>query len=276
MQRKIYYALSPKLRRVARKIYFFPSDIFDRITGKKDKLIPPKGSIFIGRGDFKSQGERLLKELIQYGNLQPHHRVLDVGCGIGRLAIPLTKYLNEKGSYEGFDIVKSAINWCQKNISAKHPNFRFVHIDLKNDLYNLRTENEAKNFIFPYKDNEFDLVFLFSVFSHMLPDDVDNYLKQIHRVLKKDGICLATFFILNNESTNYMEKSKGLKFKYDKGNYVLHDKKVKEANVAYYEDFLKNLFKKNTLKIETIHYGNWSGRPNENRTNFQDNVILKK
>ncbi|MFP4023310.1 MAG: class I SAM-dependent methyltransferase [Thiohalospira sp.] len=275
-KRELYYLLSPKLRRIFRRLYYYPSDLLDNILGRRDKLIPPKGKIFIGHGDFKIQGDRLLNQLISYANLQPDQRVLDVGCGIGRLAVPLTKYLNHKGSYEGFDIVKSGIKWCKKNISNSYPNFNFKHIDLKNDLYNLSTDKEAKNFIFPYNDNEFDLVFLFSVFTHMTPLDVDNYLKQINRVLKHNGTCFVTFFILNEESKSLMDNYNGLKFNYNMGDYVLLDKKVREANVAYKEDFLNHLIFNNNFIIDKIFYGWWCGRKREKCLDYQDTIILRK
>ena len=275
-KRELYYLLKPKLRRTVRRFYYYPSDFIDSILGRRDKLIPPKGKIFIGHGDFKMQGDRLLNQLISYANLQPDQRVLDVGCGIGRLAVPLTKYLNNQGSYEGFDIVKSGIKWCEKNINKSYPNFNFKHIDLKNDLYNLSTDKEAKNFTFPYKDNEFDLVFLFSVFTHMTPLDVDNYLEQINRVLKPKGICFATFFILNEKSKKLMNNYNGLKFNYDREGYVLLDKNVREANVAYKENYLKDLITKNKLNIEQIHYGWWCGRNREECLDYQDALVFRK
>jgi len=59
------------------------------------------------------RGRLFLPHLIELGELKPTHTVLDVGCGIGRVAIPLTKFLSE-GMYYGFDIVPSAITRCQK------------------------------------------------------------------------------------------------------------------------------------------------------------------
>lgn len=275
-KRTLYYLLGPKLRRVLRRTYYFPVDVIDRILGRRDNLTPPKGKVFVGSGDFIQQGKRLLNLLEKYGRLKPSHRVLDVGCGIGRVAVPLTKYLNKNGSYEGFDIVKSGILWCQKKISMNYSNFNFRHIDLQNDLYNLRTDAKAKNHVFPYDDNEFDLVYLFSVFTHMLPDDVENYIGQINRVLKHGGICFATFFIMNEQNKKLSSGNMGLKFKFDKGDHLLIDNKVKEANVAYKEHHLKQIFIENNFIIEDIHYGFWSGRNKDQCLNFQDIVILIK
>lgn len=275
-KRKIYYFFPPSIRFLIRRIFYIPIDLLNLLTGKNDRMTPPKGKIFIGSGDFKQQGQRLLKVLIDKGGLMPYHRVLDIGCGIGRLAVPLTKYLNEKGSYEGFDIVKSGIDWCKKRVGKSFPNFKFHHINLKNDLYNLKTSDEAKNYIFPYNDCEFDMVFLFSVFSHMIPTDVDNYLDQIHRVLKDGGVCVATFFILNEESHTLMRQNDGLQFNYERETYYLLDKNVKEANVAYKEKFLLHMIEKNKLKVERLYYGFWSGRSKNDCVDFQDTLILKK
>jgi len=240
-------------------------------------MIPPRGRIFIGSGDFVRTGESIREQLIELGGLQPHHRVLDVGCGIGRVAVPLTSFLGEKGSYEGFDIVKSAIQWCNKKISSRYPTFRFTHIDLKNDLYNLSTEEEAKDFVFPYEEDEFDLVFLTSVFTHMILDDAENYLSQIHRVLKPDGICFATFFIMNQEAKRFMEKSGKEMFRTQRDHHYLFHARVKEANVAFDEDYLVDtMIGAQGFAMESVHYGFWPGRPKTSLSNFQDICIFRK
>ncbi|HMP28636.1 MAG TPA: class I SAM-dependent methyltransferase, partial [Saprospiraceae bacterium] len=101
--------------------------------------------------------------------------ILDIGCGIGRIAIPLTSYLNEEGSYNGFDIVKEGIDWCTKNINHRFSNFTFLHIPLQNELYNLSTKVKSSLLTFPYISDHFDLVIATSVFTHMMPEDVENY-----------------------------------------------------------------------------------------------------
>lgn len=273
-KRKLYYWMGPRLRRWARRVYFYPADVKDALSGRRDPMIPPRGKVFIGYGDFRQQGERLMQQLITLAGLQPHHRVLDIGCGIGRLAVPLTGYLSKEGAYEGFDIVRAAIQWCRKRISPVYPNFQFRHIDLRNDLYNLQTKEKASNFVFPYQDAGFDVAFLFSVFTHMLPEDVDNYLGEIARVLKPGGRCLATFFIMNEKTKQYMDAFHGLKFTHDRGDYLLLDPKVKEANVAYKEAPLIRSIQAHGLKLESLHYGYWSGREKENCVDFQDILIL--
>ena len=275
--RKLYYLLTPSMRLSVRYLLYFPIDFVEGLIGKRDDMVPPKRLIFIGSGDFKTQGNRLLKLIIDKTALEPTHRILDVGCGIGRLALPLTKYLANEGSYEGFDIVKQGIDWCNKKIAIKYPNFNFLHIDLKNKLYNLNTDTKAENFIFPYEENSFDRVLLTSVFSHMLPADIENYLHQIQRVLKKDGKCFATFFIFNDKTLEMMKNGMSkFNFTHDFGSYRLFDKKVEEANIAFDEKYLLDLLLENNLKIESISYGWWSRNQEDAISDFQDIVVFSK
>jgi len=275
--RKLYYAVPPVFRRVLRRIWYLPVDLVGAIAGKRDPMTPPRGRIFIGSGDFRKTGEEILDQLIELGDLQPQHRVLDVGCGIGRVALPLTGYLNEKGSYEGFDIVRPGIRWCKRKITSRYPNFRFRHIDLRNDLYNLSTGRQARDFIFPYADHDFDMVILTSVFTHMVLSDTDHYLAQVNRVLKPGGVCFATFFLMNDRARDILKQSGKEIFATKLEHYYLFHPRVKEANVAYDETYLTGkMIEPKGFSMEQVHYGFWSGRPKTALNNFQDICIFRK
>ena len=84
--------------------------------------------------------------------------ILDVGCGCGKLAWPLTKYLNSEGGYDGIDM----INWCNERYQ-NYPNFRFHFADLHNERYNPRGGFNASNYKFSFQNNEFNVVFLTSL-----------------------------------------------------------------------------------------------------------------
>jgi len=273
--RKLYYLLSPKLRRIIRRLYYLPVDIFSTISNRKQELVPPQGLIFTGRGDFVKIGDSIAQQLVRLCGLKPEHKVLDIGCGIGRIARPLTSILNKEGSYEGFDIVKDGIEWCRKGY-AKYPNFHFSYIPLKNDLYNLSTESKASQFVFPYPDNHFNVIVSTSVFTHMQEAEVENYIKEIARVLEKGGRCFATFFLLTKESIEFLDNSSNPFFKYRYGNYFLHDKKVKDANIAYKYDVLQNMITSAGLRIASHHPGWWSGGSKAECLDFQDVLVITK
>src|SRR5436190_20773342 len=111
-----------------------------------------------------------MRHFTALGRLEASHRVLDVGCGCGRMAIPLTRYLDATGSYEGFDIAATAIDYCRRQITPRHPNFRFKVADIHNGTYNPAGRTSAANFAFPYEQGEFDFAFATSVFTHLLPE----------------------------------------------------------------------------------------------------------
>jgi SAM-dependent methyltransferase len=275
-KRKLYYALSPKLRRTARRIYYLPIDLIEGLTGKRDAMIPPRGKIFIGPGDFKKLGEKLVSDFIRHGNLKPDGRVLDIGCGIGRIAIPLTSYLNPQGTYDGFDIVREGIDWCKAKISPRFPNFRFTHVDLRNDLYNLGTDASASEFKFPYPHSAFDFIILTSVFTHMQPREVEQYLKEISRVLGPDGTCFATFFVIDEHSGEFLRRSEHPFFTFDHGDFMLHDNRVKDANIAFKLPFIEKMASNAGLIIEKFHPGWWAGRDKASQVDFQDVMIFRK
>jgi len=270
--RKLFYALPVNLRYTARRILYLPADLFR----KKDSLTPPKGMIFTGRGDFKKAGNSTFTHFRKHTDITPQSRILDIGSGIGRMAVPFTQFLDRDGVYEGFDIVKQGVDWCTDNITEKFPNFHFTLIPLKNDLYNLNTNEKASNLIFPYPDNYFDLVFLTSVFTHMLPEDVEHYIGEIRRVLKPGKVCFATFFILDKESESSMFVNGSKSFRHGYGNYSLMDKNVKEANVAYQKDYIFELLQSHGFEISNFFRGYWSGLAAGELDEHQDVIIFKK
>lgn len=253
--RKLYYRF-PLLR----KLYYLPADVFNYFSGKRNKLIPPRSKIFIGDGHFEEIGREFLGYFIDIANLKPGEKVLEVGCGIGRMALPLTGYLSEQGEYRGLDIVAEGIDWCRKKITPRFPQFHFQLADVFNNLYNAGGQYKAEEYRFPYEDDYFDFVFLTSVFTHMVPKEVENYLGEIARVLKKGGRALITFFLINEESRAFVESGNS-KFNREFEGCLVIDANLPEAAIAYEESYIKTLMGKYGLEIsDPVYYGSWSKR----------------
>lgn len=274
--RELYYSLLKQLESAGKRCYHFFQDRINLWSGKRDRLTPPQWMIFVGGGDFKAIGNEFLRYFIDLGGLKPDEKVLDVGCGIGRMAVPLTGYLKDGGSYEGLDIAADGIRWCRKNITTRFPNFLFQLTDIFNKSYNPAGKYKAAEYRFPYQDETFDFIFLTSVFTHILRLDMENYVSEINRVLKKGGRCLITFFLLNEESSRLIElKQSSIDFRYCLDGCWVKDKDLPEDAVAYDEKYTRQLYKTNDLEIsEPIHYGSWCGR--EKFLSYQDIITAVK
>lgn len=274
--RKFYYWISPENRLLVRKMVFFPADVFDSVFNKADgELKPGRGDIYVGSGDFLAHGKGQVGFLLKYTNLQPESHVLDVGSGIGRTAVPLAAFLKDEGTYEGFDVVEKGVQWCKDNISKKHPNFSFTYVPVSNDLYN-SLDRSANAFQFPYADDAFDLVFLFSVFSHMQVDEIENYLRQISRVLKKNGKCFFTCFTYNEQSEAAVASQEGFNFPHKKMNYRLMDSAVKNANIAIEYSYLRGIIERSGLSVASYVPGFWmAGQEKTTENDFQDILVVE-
>jgi SAM-dependent methyltransferase len=136
-------------------------DALDRVRGRTDPELPPKRlRHFVGAGDFRATGEEFATHARRLVSLEPSDRVLDVGSGIGRIALPLTRILDPSGGYDGIEIVKTGVDWCRRNFTAKHPHFRFHHSDIYNGTYNPGGRLRADEYRFPFEDDTFDVVLL--------------------------------------------------------------------------------------------------------------------
>jgi SAM-dependent methyltransferase len=221
----------------------------------RDPMIPPlRLRRIIGQSDnYTTNRATLLKE---YCSLTQNSSVLDVGCGCGSLAYSLLRYYNFKGSYDGFDIIEKFISWLKKSYS-QYPNFRFKHANIYNHSYNKKGDTLAADFSFPYASNTFDVIFLNSIFTHMLPDDMIHYFSEIHRVLKPNGNCAISYFLLSNNRPSTLSNDPIRERFHDSGKgYFTTNPAYPEDATAYPEDEILALYTQNKLQLtQSIIYG---------------------
>lgn len=225
-------------------------------------LIPPAKLLFDGSSsveEFVAVGEGFTKAyILERAKLLPSERVLDLGSGNGQKARVLTQYLNENGSYEGLDIVKSGIDWCRKAY-ARFPNFNFrLAENLYNSHYTPKGSIRADEYELPYNDEEFDLVFCASLFTHLLPHETQNYVSQIRRVLKPEGRLVMTAFLLNSDTTGTADKGT-IKFPVERDGYRIAKANDPSWAVALPESFVRETLETRGMRICEITYGFWAG-----------------
>lgn len=227
-------------------------------------MVPAVEDMFDGPGsleEFKSNGDEFLNIYKEICRLQPDEKMLDVGSGIGRKTLPLTQYFNDGAVYEGIDIAKAGVDWCRDKITSRFPNFHFQQIDVYNKYYNPLGRYQASEYRFPFGDESFTFVMLGSVFTHMLPADLEHYLSEVRRVLTADGRCLISYFLLNDESRRLIEAGKSsFDFKYALDGCRTISREVPEEAIAFDETLIRSFYEKAGLEIARLDYGSWCGR----------------
>ena len=109
--------------------------------------------------------------ILEEVGIKPGFQVLDYGCGPGSYIVPLAKLVEESGKVYALDIHTLAIQKVQD-------------IALKKRLENVETILSDCQTGLP--DNTLDAVLLYDAFHHL--SDPNGVLKELHRVLKPDGI----------------------------------------------------------------------------------------
>ncbi len=153
------------------------------------------GKHFTRDEDFFQSGIHEANRLREIAGLSLAGRLLEVGCGPGRLPIGILQSIGEIDRYTGIDVSRRSVEWCQRHISGAHSSFEFRFLNIYNERYNPTGEHLGGKFRFPVKEKDFDLVYLYSVFSHMETDDLRVYLSEFERLLKPNGHIFLTAFL---------------------------------------------------------------------------------
>ncbi len=101
-------------------------------------------------------------------------RVLDFGCGVGRVLRQFAPEA-EEAEFWGCDLDRPSLDWLEANLA---PPFHFFESSEEPGL--------------PQDDGSFDLVYAYSVYTHFT-DNWAGWLREHHRVLADGGILFATF-----------------------------------------------------------------------------------
>ncbi len=180
--------------------------------------------------------------------------VLDFGCGQARLVNGFKTLGTNLGAYYGIDTHLKSINWCKKWISPYGSEFNFGHVAAHNARYNKTAE---KLLPLPFDSNKFDLIFLNSVFSHMMTDDVSYYLNEFERTMKNESTLYVTAFVeedvpdVEDNPDNYLGEAKG----------TLH-------RVRFEKKFFLGLFERAGFNVEVFSH--------QHITRTKQSVIIAK
>jgi SAM-dependent methyltransferase len=236
--------------------------------------VPPSEDNFVGDGDYLAIGTEFLGHFIELGGLQDRDRVLDIGCGIGRMAVPLTQYLHpEAARYVGIDPASAGIQWCTRNISSVYPNFRFMHLDIANALYNPDGYIRGAEIALPFANGSFDFAIMTSVVTHLPEEEIAPYFREISRLLDLGGRLFLSAFVIAPE------KGAGLTprvvfSRAGEGAAWYGNPRAPLAAVAYDDGFLDNALQSAGFEVALKQFGHWRGSTGEQH--YQDFFVAVK
>lgn len=213
------------------------------------------------------------------------NQILDIGCGTGLLGIASEPFVGDGGKYTGIDVMTEDINFCKQNF--KLDNYEFIHLDVANPTY--ASEQSSQLVPWPVKDQSQDLVTALSVWTHLSEKDANFYMKEVARVLRKDGRAIITFFCLDEDYQRSLPKRSNATGRYHNTSqndwlfnvsaygsenwFTVPQASVPENAIGVTAKGIEKLLQSSGLKVAQFYSGNWKEQPG---VYFQDIFVLEK
>ena len=120
--------------------------------------------------------------------------ILDVGCGV-RFTQTIVNRSIPIGSYTGIEVSREIVDYLKGAVEARDNRFRFAHWDVRNQMYNRQGTVALRDIDRLPVEGNFDLIWLFSVFTHLSPSDAEAMLRLLRRAIRPHGKLFFSAFI---------------------------------------------------------------------------------
>lgn len=239
--------------------------------------LPPQSIIFMDK-DTESgiaAGKHRLKRLRSFGVRVPSGRVLDLGCGWGRMAYALAES-GFYGKYVGVDVLERRVNWLQTNFTPRDPRYRFHHIDVANDRYNPGGSVERID-LAPLAAGPVNVALAYSVFTHLFEAQILDYLRQVHGMLVPNGAFVFTAFLMNDEARNLIDAGKSTHtLRFELNDHCRHDREDPLYCIGYEESWLLKQCEALGYSVDRVIHGHWCGRARSGHPDYQDYIVVRR
>jgi SAM-dependent methyltransferase len=142
---------------------------------------------------FESAAAQTARLIRDGKHVHPDDLILDLGCGPGAMAPYLGSMLGPAGRYVGLDVHASSIRWCQRHFAAD-PRLQFVLADIHTP-YSERGGTGASTYRLPLPAESVGFALAKSLFTHLLPSEAQQYLRELRRVLLPGRHVFLTAFL---------------------------------------------------------------------------------
>ena len=167
---------------------------------------------WVGGLDPEGVGDACKGILDRYLTIDSNSRLLDFGCGVGRVLLSVLKQQPEVGRITGFDILAQVITFCDTHIASAFPQTRFELIQGRNEHYDrfiaMAGAGAAKSHALLRSEyaSAFTDIYAFSVFTHVEMADFRSLLELLANLLEPGGTLLFTAFLLTPFSRHSIQE----------------------------------------------------------------------
>lgn len=234
----------------------------------------------VGGGYAMPVAVHFMDILVDQAGLASGDRILDIGCGCGRLAAALTQHIGPHGSYRGVDIVAGLVDFANRHIAQRFPNFTFLTLQRDNPAYDPWRHQGASLVITSLEEacdpGTIDLCIATSLFTHLDTEMARETLAAMRRALAPDGRALISLFLLDAGVRALIRRGRAafqFEHAYGEGTYV-QDPGGPLGALAFASDHFVALLAEQELYVERALYGNWPNRPHH--VSGQDILIVRR
>jgi SAM-dependent methyltransferase len=233
-----------------------------------------------------------LLKLASFSEASPDFAMLDYGCGLGRLAFAFTNFFGKSPSrhYFGYEIHPSSYAFLT-DAYRDFPNTTFINDPLLlHDSYVEMHQGEpasvqgserigASQVDLQTRINQkLDLQFSHSVFTHMYRAPIIHILKEFNQLMKPQGICVNTWFIVDRFAHSALHcglADRELPFEFKEEGFYTYLQENPLMCTAYKLEQVLAIYESAGHEILDIRWGTWTGRLPTHQISYQDMVISK-
>ena len=240
---------------------------------------------WVGGSDPEAVGDACQRILQRYIAIGPQSRLLDFGCGVGRVLLSVLKHQPAVGAITGFDIMPPVVRFCESHIASAFPRASFQLIQGSNDHYDQfiaagdALVAKTREQVLAGYGSAFSGAYAFSVFTHVELADFRSLLALLFELLEPGGELLFTSFLLTPYSRRAITERTAL-FPFGEtaweqdGAIFIGNRSDRLGFIAFDLALVEQMVFDAGLVITHVEHGSWTGA--NFSASLQDVIVCRR